>query len=105
MKILDTILDKIHDLIHGKWTEAEVSAKLDQAARETTEKLDWRNSIVDLDKLLDLPFDLATRKQFARECGYTGALDGSAEMNQFLHAETMKAIEEKYIRLPGRGDG
>jgi hypothetical protein len=37
---------------------------------------------------------LNARKQLAQELGYTGKLDGSAEMNVWLHKETMKQLME-----------
>lgn len=38
----------------------------------------WKESIVDLMKLLDLDSSLNSRKELAQELGYKGALDGSA---------------------------
>ena len=43
-------------------------------------------------KLLDLDFSLAARKQLAQELGYTGALDGSAAMNIWLHKQVMEKM-------------
>ena len=54
--------------------------------------LDWRGSIVDLLKVLDLDSSLNARKTLAAELNYHGSLDGSAEMNQWLHAEVMKRV-------------
>jgi len=54
--------------------------------------LNWRTSIVDLMKLLDIDSDLDNRKQLAEELGYTGARDGSAEMNIWLHKEVMHRL-------------
>ena len=45
-------------------------------------------------KLLDLDSSLNARKQLAQELGYTGKLDGSAEMNIWLHKEVMKQLME-----------
>jgi hypothetical protein len=45
-------------------------------------------------KLLDLDSSLANRKELADELGYTGAKDGSAEMNIWLHKAVMKKLEE-----------
>ena len=55
--------------------------------------LNWRSSIVDLMKLLDLDSSLDNRKALATELGYTGAKDGSAEMNTWLHRRVMQEIE------------
>ena len=54
--------------------------------------LNWRTSIVDLMKLLDLDSSLAHRSELATELGYTGAKDGSAEMNIWLHREVMRKL-------------
>jgi hypothetical protein len=54
--------------------------------------LNWRTSIVDLMKLLDLDSSLANRGELATELGYTGAKDGSAEMNLWLHREVMRKL-------------
>lgn len=54
--------------------------------------LNWKTSIVDLMKLLDLDSSLANRKELATELGYTGEKDGSAEMNIWLHEAVMKRI-------------
>ena len=55
-------------------------------------KYNWRQSIVDLMKLLDLDSSLAARKELAQELGYKGALDGSAEMNTWLHKQVMAKL-------------
>lgn len=54
--------------------------------------LDWRNSIVDLMKLTGSDSSLESRKALAMELGYTGKLDGSAEMNMWLHAQVMREL-------------
>ena len=69
-------------------------AFLTEKARGRNERLDWRNSIVDLMKLLDMDSSLEARQELAQELGYRGALDGSAEMNLWLHREVMKLITQ-----------
>jgi hypothetical protein len=64
------------------------------------EDLDWRRSIVDLMKLLNLDSSLAARKQLAQELGYTGALDGSSEMNVWLHTQVMTKLAEGGGKVP-----
>jgi hypothetical protein len=71
----------------------DVDAVLADAAAEKGEKLNYKSSIVDLMKLLDLDSSLANRKELAEELGYTGAKDGSAEMNIWLHKAVMKKLE------------
>ena len=58
------------------------------------EELNWDKSIVDLMKLLKLDSSLTARKQLAQELGYTGALNGSAEMNIWLHKQVMTKVAE-----------
>jgi hypothetical protein len=72
----------------------DVDAVLADAAAEKGEKLNYKSSIVDLMKLLDLDSSLANRKELAEELGYTGAKDGSAEMNIWLHKAVMKKLEQ-----------
>ena len=62
--------------------------------------LDWRHSIVDLMKLLDLDSSLDNRKQLATELGYTGAKDGSAEMNIWLHKAVMQQLSQNGGAVP-----
>ena len=62
--------------------------------------LNWRTSIVDLMKLLDLDSSLANRKELATELGYSGAKDGSAEMNIWLHKAVMRELEKNGGTVP-----
>ncbi|WP_341208113.1 DUF3597 domain-containing protein [uncultured Sphingomonas sp.] len=62
--------------------------------------LNWRTSIVDLMKLLDLDSSLANRKELATELGYTGEKDGSAEMNIWLHKAVMRELEKSGGTVP-----
>jgi VIT1/CCC1 family predicted Fe2+/Mn2+ transporter len=60
----------------------------------------WKQSIVDLMKLLEIDSSLTARKQLATELGYTGALDGSAEMNVWLHKQVMAKFMEGGGKVP-----
>ena len=66
----------------------------DIAAKRGGPQLNWRTSIVDLMKLLDIDSSLDNRKELATELGYTGAKDGSAEMNIWLHKAVMRELEK-----------
>lgn len=66
----------------------------DLAAKHEGPALNWRTSIVDLMKLLGIDSSLANRKELATELGYTGAKDGSAEMNIWLHKAVMRELEK-----------
>ncbi len=70
------------------------------AQQKGNPKLNWRTSIVDLMKLLDIDSSLANRKALATELGYTGAKDGSAEMNLWLHRKVMEELERNGGRVP-----
>ncbi|WP_404337052.1 DUF3597 domain-containing protein [Sphingomonas sp. MMS12-HWE2-04] len=70
------------------------------AAQKGDPDLNWRSSIVDLMKLLDLDSSLDNRKELATELGYTGAKDGSAEMNIWLHKAVMQALEKNGGTVP-----
>jgi Domain of unknown function (DUF3597) len=78
----------------------DVEAILVKMDSEKDEDLNWRQSIVDLMKLLDLDSSLNARKQLAQELGYTGALTGSAEMNVWLHKQVMKKLAENGGKVP-----
>ena len=77
-----------------RMVDVDVDAILAQAAAEKGEQLNYKTSIVDLMKLLDLDSSLDNRKELATELGYTGDKDGSAEMNIWLHKAVMKKLEE-----------
>jgi hypothetical protein len=76
-------------------TKAEVEAMIQKVADTAGHKdYNWKQSIVDLMKLLNLDSSLSARKQLAQELGYTGTLDGSAEMNVWLHKQVMTKLAE-----------
>jgi Domain of unknown function (DUF3597) len=81
-------------------SRADVEGILQKLAAEQREDLDWRRSIVDLMKLLKLDSGLGARKQLAQELGYTGALDGSGEMNVWLHRQVMTKLAESGGKVP-----
>ncbi len=79
-------------------TDVDVAANLAQMAAD--KDLNWRTSIVDLMKLLGIDSSLANRKELATELGYTGTLDGSAEMNIWLHKATMRELAVNGGKVP-----
>jgi hypothetical protein len=81
-------------------SKADVEAILAKLDDEQDEDYDWKRSIVDLMKLLKLDSGLGARKQLAQELGYTGALDGSAEMNVWLHKQVMTKLAETGGKVP-----
>jgi uncharacterized protein DUF3597 len=78
----------------------DVEAVLNRLASQNKQKLDWRHSIVDLMKLLDLDSSLAARKQLAQELHYSGNADGSAAMNIWLHKQVMIKLAENGGKVP-----
>jgi hypothetical protein len=79
-------------------SEVDVEANLAELAQGKT--LNWRSSIVDLMKLIGVDSGLENRKELARELGYTGDLDGSAEMNIWLHKATMRELAANGGKVP-----
>lgn len=78
----------------------DVEAVLSGIASKKGVDLNWRTSIVDLMKLLDLDSSLDNRKELATELGYTGAKDGSAEMNMWLIKAVMRELEKNGGTVP-----
>ena len=81
-------------------SEVDVESILNGLSANSDQKLNWRTSIVDLMKLLGLDSSLAERKGLAQEMGYTGALDGSAEMNIWLHKQVMRELAANGGKVP-----
>jgi hypothetical protein len=78
----------------------DVAAILDKAVAAHHEKLEWRTSIVDMMKALDIDASLAARKQLAKELGYTGDHNDSASMNVWLHKQVMAKLAANGGKLP-----
>lgn len=78
----------------------DVEAVLTGMAEKNPQKLDWRHSIVDLLKLLNLDSGLASRKQLADELHYTGDKEDSASMNIWLHKQVMQKLAENGGKVP-----
>jgi hypothetical protein len=81
-------------------SRSDVEAMIAKLADEQDEDLNWNESIVDLMKLLKLDSSLNARKQLAKELGYSGALDGSAAMNVWLHRQVMIKLAEGGGKVP-----
>jgi len=79
----------------------DVEAVLTKLAAQNKEQLDWRKSIVDLMKLLNLDSSLAARKELAGELHYTGDKNDSATMNIWLHQQVMHRLAENGGKVPG----
>lgn len=79
----------------------DVVAQLEQRAAANPQKLNWRTSIVDLLKLLDIDSSLAARKELATELGCPADLMGdSAKMNTWLHKTVLARIAANGGNVP-----
>ena len=78
----------------------DVAAVVDKAVAAKHEKLEWRTSIVDLMKALDIDSSLAARKELSKELGYTGDTNDSASMNVWLHKQVMAKLAAHGGKLP-----
>ena len=81
-------------------SQVDVEAVLTGLAAKNKEKLDWRRSIVDLMKLLNLDSSLTARKELAQELHYTGDMNDSASMNIWLHKQVMQKLAENGGKVP-----
>jgi hypothetical protein len=87
--------------VDAKWErEVDVEAVLEARVREKPQKLNWRSSIVDLMKLLDIDSSLENRRELARELGYIGSTDDTASMNLWLHKRVMEELRKNGGKVP-----
>jgi hypothetical protein len=79
----------------------DVVAQLEQRAAANPQKLNWRTSIVDLLKLLDIDSSFNARKELATELGCPADLMGdSAKMNVWLHKTVLQRIADNGGNVP-----
>lgn len=78
----------------------DVAPILDKAVAAKQEKLEWRTSIVDLMKTLDIDSSLGARKELAKELNYSGDTNDSATMNIWLHKQVMTKLAANGGKLP-----
>jgi len=70
----------------------DIEAVLNELAAASSQKLNWRTSIVDLMKLVGMESSLAERKALADELGYSGNKSDSAAMNIWLHKQVLAKL-------------
>lgn len=70
------------------------------ASKPNASSLNWRESIVDLLKLLGMDSSLDARKNLAKELGYTDSTEDSATMNNWLIKAVMKKLSENSGHMP-----
>ena len=81
--------------------EVDVVAMLEGWAAQTPQKLNWRTSIVDLMKLLNMDSSFAARKELAAELGCPADyMQDSAKMNVWLHKEVLRQIAQNGGNVP-----
>ena len=81
--------------------EVDVVAQLEQKAAANPQKLNWRTSIVDLLKLLDIDSSLTARKELATELGCPPNVMGdSAQMNTWLHKTVLAKVAANGGNVP-----
>jgi hypothetical protein len=78
----------------------DVAPILDKAVAAKGEKLEWRTSIVDLMKALDIDSSLGARKELAKELKYEGDTSDTAKMNIWLHKQVMTKLAANGGKLP-----
>ena len=84
----------------GGMSNVDVEKVVSGMAAQKKEKLDWRKSIVDLMKVLDLDSSLKSRQALAQELGYTGDMNDSAKMNIWLHKQVMNKLAANGGKVP-----
>jgi hypothetical protein len=80
--------------------QVDVEEILTNKQKASGQQLNWRTSIVDLLKLLDLDSSLQARKELAAELHYTGDTNDSASMTIWLHKQVMKKLAENGGKVP-----
>ena len=79
----------------------DVVAQLEEWAAANPQRLNWKTSIVDLLKLLEIDSSFGARKELATELGCPGDLMGdSAKMNVWLHKTVLKKIADNGGNIP-----
>ncbi len=79
----------------------DVVAQLEQRAEANPQKLNWRTSIVDLLKLLEIDSSFTARKELATELDCPAALmEDSAQMNIWLHKTVLARIAANGGNVP-----
>jgi 3-oxoacyl-ACP reductase-like protein len=81
-------------------SDVDVEAILNGKAQQSGQPLNWRTSIVDLLKLLDLDSSLQSRKELAQELHYSGDTNDSASMNVWLHRQVMNKLAQNGGKVP-----
>ena len=84
----------------AKMQAIDVEAVLTKVASSRGGGGNWRTSVVDLLKLLDLDSSLTGRKELAEELNVRAGADGSAEQNIALQRAVMNKLAENGGKVP-----
>jgi hypothetical protein len=84
----------------GSIQNVDIDAVLSNLASQKGGGGNYRQSIVDLLKLLDLDSSLGARKELAEELNVHAGAHGSAEQNIALHKAVVRKIEENGGKVP-----
>jgi Domain of unknown function (DUF3597) len=87
-------------LAAGGGQSVDVEVVLTDLASKNSQQLNWRTSIVDLMKLLNLDSSLSARQELARELHYSRDTNDSASMNIWLHKQVMQKLAENGGKVP-----
>jgi hypothetical protein len=82
--------------------QADLESVLDDLAREKNVNLNWRESTVDLLKLLELPYDSSARMLLADRLHIHIGPVGSAEQSIALHKAIMRELAANNGRVPSK---
>jgi len=80
--------------------QVDVEQMLNDKTSKPGEKLNWKTSIVDLLKLLELGSSMASRKELAKELNFTCDTNHSASMNVWLHRQVMNKLAANGGKVP-----
>lgn len=80
--------------------QVDVAVILEGLAAKNPESLNWRESIVDLMKLVGMDSSLSAQKQLATELHYSGDQSDTAKMNIWLHKEVLRKLSENGGKVP-----
>jgi hypothetical protein len=97
MSIFGKLLSAI---FHQPLSQVDVEAVITDLAAKKGEELDWRHSVVDLMKVLNLNSSLVLRKKLAKKLNYPGDTDDTATMNIWLHKQIMRKFAENGGKVP-----
>ena len=80
--------------------QIDMEAVMKQYAAQSGGGGNWRESIVDLLKMLGIDSSLEARKELAKELNVNAGAHGSAEQNIALHKAVMRKIAENGGKVP-----